>query len=136
MRDSRKRTQQCLVSEAMGEGKKQALEVKQDPEEIDEKEMIETPNGLLFHGTSGKCEGKVFKKQEEKGLTSLGIGRKKGLGVWINDETVSTRHAEMVWREATREWWIFDQGSTNGTYLNGHLVPEEGGWDKSSLCLG
>lgn len=115
------------IAKRMGRGKKRQLEDKPDSGGVKQEERsAETPNGLVLYGICGACKGKVYKKQEEKGLTALGVGRKRGQGAWINDETVSSRHSEIVWRQAVKEWWIFDQNSTNGTWLNGQPVTQEG----------
>lgn len=48
------------------------------------------------------------------------IGRDAGSDVVVNDEAASARHA--VVELADGSWWIEDQGSTNGTLLNGVRV--------------
>ncbi|MBU6422786.1 MAG: FHA domain-containing protein [Chloroflexota bacterium] len=45
------------------------------------------------------------------------IGRDSGNDVVINDDAASARHALI--QLADGSWWIEDQGSTNGTLLNG-----------------
>ena len=48
------------------------------------------------------------------------IGRDAGNDVVINDDAVSARHAVVELNDGT--WWVSDQGSTNGTVLNGGRV--------------
>ena len=48
------------------------------------------------------------------------IGRDAGNEVVINDDAVSARHAVVELNDET--WWVSDQGSTNGTLLNGSRV--------------
>ena len=48
------------------------------------------------------------------------IGRDSGNDVVINDDAVSARHAVVELNDGT--WWVSDQGSTNGTLLNGGRV--------------
>ena len=48
------------------------------------------------------------------------IGRDAGNDVVLDDEAASARHA--VIELADGAWWIADQGSTNGTVLNGARV--------------
>ena len=48
------------------------------------------------------------------------IGRDSGNDVVINDDAVSARHAVVELNDGT--WWVSDQGSTNGTLLNGSRV--------------
>jgi pSer/pThr/pTyr-binding forkhead associated (FHA) protein len=44
------------------------------------------------------------------------IGRDPGCSFPILNETVSSRHARLFYRQ--NQWWIEDLNSTNGTYLN------------------
>ena len=51
-------------------------------------------------------------------MTSM--GRDAGNDVVVNDEAASARHA--IVELADGAWWIEDQGSTNGTLLNGARI--------------
>lgn len=48
------------------------------------------------------------------------LGRDAGNDVVIDDEAASARHA--VVELSGGEWWVEDQGSTNGTVLNGARI--------------
>lgn len=48
------------------------------------------------------------------------VGRHPDSDIFLDDITVSRRHAEIVRRE--HRWWIQDVGSLNGTYLNRERV--------------
>lgn len=48
--------------------------------------------------------------------SELFIGRDQSASVPVMDETVSARHARLVYRH--NQWWIEDLKSTNGTFLN------------------
>lgn len=48
------------------------------------------------------------------------IGRAASGGILLTDERVSNEHACLKWR--SNGWAIRDLGSTNGTWLNGHLL--------------
>ncbi|MGN6561488.1 MAG: protein kinase domain-containing protein [Thermomicrobiales bacterium] len=48
------------------------------------------------------------------------VGRHPGNAIPINDEFISTRHAEL--RHDADGWWVTDLGTTNGTYVNGARV--------------
>ena len=51
---------------------------------------------------------------------NLIIGRDPGSDIILNDDTASTRHAQITYHH--NQWWITDLASTNGTFLNGALV--------------
>jgi hypothetical protein len=48
------------------------------------------------------------------------IGRNVNNTIYVEDEFASTNHAMLTFRG--RSWFIDDQGSTNGTYVNGHRI--------------
>jgi hypothetical protein len=48
------------------------------------------------------------------------LGRDAGNDVVINDEAASARHAVIELSDGS--WWIEDEGSTNGTLLNGSRI--------------
>jgi pSer/pThr/pTyr-binding forkhead associated (FHA) protein len=48
------------------------------------------------------------------------IGRNVNSTIFIDDDFVSGTHAMLTFRG--RSWFIEDQGSTNGTYVNGHRI--------------
>ncbi|HEX2883652.1 MAG TPA: FHA domain-containing protein [Candidatus Limnocylindria bacterium] len=48
------------------------------------------------------------------------IGRNVNNTIYVEDDFVSTNHAMLTFRG--RSWFIEDQGSTNGTYVNGHRI--------------
>jgi hypothetical protein len=48
------------------------------------------------------------------------VGRHPGNAIPINDEFISTRHAEL--RQDAEGWWVTDLGTTNGTFVNGARV--------------
>ncbi len=59
---------------------------------------------------------------------SLSLGRDPGADIFLNDVTVSRRHADL--QRAGSEVSIVDSGSLNGTYVNGVCV------DKAILADG
>ena len=48
------------------------------------------------------------------------IGRRATNAIRLDDDLVSGEHALLSWREG--RWYLSDNGSTNGTYLNGEAV--------------
>lgn len=48
------------------------------------------------------------------------LGRHPSCQIVLNDETVSTRHARLRYRD--HQWWVEDLHSTNGTFLNDERV--------------
>jgi len=48
------------------------------------------------------------------------VGRNVNSTIFIDDDFVSGTHAMLTFRG--RSWFIEDQGSTNGTYVNGHRI--------------
>jgi RNA polymerase subunit RPABC4/transcription elongation factor Spt4 len=59
---------------------------------------------------------------------TMSIGRHPDSDIFLNDVTVSRRHAEITLRDD--EYYIKDAGSLNGTYMNRERVEEE------KLCPG
>lgn len=48
------------------------------------------------------------------------IGRNVNSTIFVEDDFASATHAMLTFRG--RSWFIEDQGSTNGTYVNGHRI--------------
>jgi FHA domain-containing protein len=48
------------------------------------------------------------------------IGRNVNNSIFVEDDFVSATHAMLTFRG--RSWFVEDQGSTNGTYVNGHRI--------------
>lgn len=48
------------------------------------------------------------------------IGRNVNNTIYVEDDFVSTNHAMLTFRG--HSWYVEDQGSTNGTYVNGHRI--------------
>lgn len=86
----------------------------------EEREVITQldPNSAMLIILGGPGKGARFLINEE--VTK--IGRAPENEIFLDDITVSRRHAEMV-REKNR-FSIKDMGSLNGTYLNGSVITE------------
>jgi len=48
------------------------------------------------------------------------MGRNVNNTIFVEDDFVSANHAMLTFRG--RSWFVEDQGSTNGTYVNGHRI--------------
>ena len=48
------------------------------------------------------------------------LGRNVNNTIYVEDDFVSANHAMLTFRG--RGWFVEDQGSTNGTYVNGHRI--------------
>jgi hypothetical protein len=75
---------------------------------------VEGPALVVRSG--GGRSGESFLPQDERTT----IGRSPDCGVFLDDVTVSRRHAVLVQRAA--RWYIEDQGSLNGTFVNRRRV--------------
>jgi hypothetical protein len=62
------------------------------------------------------------------------VGRDPSCEVVVSDGSVSRRHARLEWRGA--EWWVVDQGSANGTYVNSLKIAETALKDGQELRFG
>lgn len=51
------------------------------------------------------------------------VGRDPGCEIVVTDGSVSRRHARLEQRSG--EWWVVDQGSANGTYVNSTRIAEQ-----------
>jgi hypothetical protein len=51
---------------------------------------------------------------------SITVGRDPGCDIPLVDDTVSTRHAQLVYHHS--QWWLEDLASTNGTMLNQIII--------------
>ena len=73
-------------------------------------------NGVLqrirLRGINSAAKGRVWES-----TSLLRAGRIESVEISLNDESVSRRHAEL--RLGDGGWRLTDQGSTNGTFLNG-----------------
>jgi pSer/pThr/pTyr-binding forkhead associated (FHA) protein len=62
------------------------------------------------------------------------IGRATTNEIFLDDVTVSRKHAQVLKRE--KRYFLQDLGSLNGTYLNGELVSEKPLNDGDELQIG
>jgi len=75
-------------------------------------EEIGIKGPALVVRSGGGRAGEVFRLEGEETT----IGRSPDCGIFLDDVTVSRRHAILARRDTS--FWIEDQGSLNGTFLN------------------
>lgn len=92
-----------------------ALEGGVTPEELDAIAALPAGSALLIV-RRGPSEGARFLL--DKAVATA--GRHPDADVFLDDVTVSRRHAEF--RRSGQEFSVFDLGSLNGTYVNGERV--------------
>ncbi len=68
---------------------------------------------------SGKLKGQRFPIR----VPVVNIGRAEYNDVVVPDESVSTAHAKLQWREGV--WILSDSGSTNGTFVEGERITND-----------
>jgi len=85
-------------------------------EEISVQEAGLEPGQALLVVKRGPNAGSTFLIEKE----STTAGRNPDSDVFLDDVTVSRRHAEI--RRQGSEFWIHDRGSLNGTYVNRERV--------------
>jgi len=89
---------------------------------------VEGPALVVRSG--GGRSGESFVPQDERTT----IGRSPDCGVFLDDVTVSRRHAVLVQR--SDRWYIEDQGSLNGTFVNRRRVESAELEDGDELQIG
>lgn len=65
----------------------------------------------------------ILRRDPHRNAEIYTIGRDRGCEVFVNDYTVSSRHAQLQWMERIGRWMLRDVESTNGTWLNGQRLP-------------
>jgi pSer/pThr/pTyr-binding forkhead associated (FHA) protein len=92
------------------------FDVADDSEEVDLLESLGITGPALVVRTGGGMAGQSFQPDADKTL----IGRSPECDVFLDDVTVSRRHAELTRDGDT--FAIRDLGSLNGTYVNRHRI--------------
>ena len=85
-------------------------------EEPDQLEDIRVEGPALVVRSGGGRAGETFTPQGDRTT----IGRSPDCPVFLDDVTVSRRHAVLVERDS--RWFVEDQGSLNGTFVNRRRV--------------
>jgi pSer/pThr/pTyr-binding forkhead associated (FHA) protein len=90
----------------------QTFSPEEGAEMLDALEDIGVEGPALIVRSGGGRSGETFIPQGEKTM----IGRSPDNPVFLDDVTVSRKHAVLVERDG--RWYIEDQGSLNGTFVN------------------
>src|SRR5207237_9379930 len=99
-------------------------------EEPDQLEDIRVEGPALVVRSGGGRAGETFTPQSERTT----IGRSPDCPVFLDDVTVSRRHAVLVERDG--RWFVEDQGSLNGTFVNRRRVESAELSDGDELQIG
>jgi hypothetical protein len=81
-------------------------------ESLDTLGDLSLPGAALVVRSGGGRAGETFTPQGDRTT----IGRSPDCPVFLDDVTVSRRHAVLVERDS--RWFVEDQGSLNGTFVN------------------
>jgi transcription initiation factor TFIIIB Brf1 subunit/transcription initiation factor TFIIB len=102
----------------------------------DRDELLETLGDIGVEGpalvvrSGGGRAGETFTPQGER----TSIGRSPDCGIFLDDVTVSRKHAVLVQQEG--HWLVEDQGSLNGTFVNRKRVETAELRDGDELQIG
>jgi pSer/pThr/pTyr-binding forkhead associated (FHA) protein len=91
---------------------------------------IKTEGPALVVRSGGGRAGEHFLLEQE----STTVGRSPDCDVFLDDVTVSRRHAQVLRRE--RQFFIEDKGSLNGTFLNRRRIESAPLEDGDELQIG
>ncbi len=78
------------------------------------------PSRFSLEMSAGPCAGQTFAPMS----FFCSIGRTRASKLHIKDASVSEKHAEVCWNGAN--WTLRDNGSSNGTVLNGRRLQPMG----------
>ncbi len=118
-----------LVREAEGETT-EAFSPDEAAELLDTLDDVGLRGVALVVRSGGGRSGETFVPQEERTT----IGRSPECGIFLDDVTVSRRHA--VLEQRGERWVIEDQGSLNGTFVNRRRVESAELEDGDELQIG
>jgi FHA domain/zinc-ribbon domain len=98
--------------------------------DLDQLEDLGIEGPALVVRSGGGRAGETFTPQGERTT----IGRSPDCPVFLDDVTVSRRHAVLVERDG--RWFVEDQGSLNGTFVNRRRVESSELSDGDELQIG
>jgi len=89
----------------------------------DLRELDRVPTAEPFHRCMDVIDGKGAKVVVPLTGDRALIGRAQDASIFLDDDGVSRRHAEL-YRDPFGRWWVRDLGSSNGTLVNGFRIDE------------
>ncbi|HEY5099164.1 MAG TPA: FHA domain-containing protein [Gaiellaceae bacterium] len=99
-------------------------------DELDQLDDMRIEGPALVVRSGGGRAGETFTPQGDRTT----IGRSPDCPVFLDDVTVSRRHAVLVQRDG--HWFVEDQGSLNGTFVNRERVESSELSDGDELQIG
>jgi FHA domain/zinc-ribbon domain len=120
----------ALLVREEGDETTQTFSAEETDEALGTLDDLGVEGPALVVRSGGGRSGESFVPQDERTT----IGRSPDCGVFLDDVTVSRRHAVLVQRAA--RWYIEDQGSLNGTFVNRRRVESAELDDGDELQIG
>jgi hypothetical protein len=117
-------------------GSQETVETTQTFTPEEREELLETLGDIGVQGpafvvrSGGGRAGETFTPQDERTT----IGRSPDCGIFLDDVTVSRRHAVLVQQDG--RWLVEDGGSLNGTFVNRRRVESAELEDGDELQIG
>jgi len=117
-------------------GSQESVETTQTFTPEEREELLETLGDIGVQGpalvvrSGGGRAGETFSPQDERTT----IGRSPDCGIFLDDFTVSRRHAVLVQQDG--RWLVEDGGSLNGTFVNRRRVESAELEDGDELQIG
>jgi hypothetical protein len=108
----------------------QTFNAEEAGEHLDALDELRVEGPALVVRSGGGRAGETFTPQGDRTT----IGRSPDCAVFLDDVTVSRRHAVLVERDG--HWFVEDQGSLNGTFVNRRRVDSSELSDGDELQIG
>ncbi|HEX5173077.1 MAG TPA: FHA domain-containing protein [Gaiellaceae bacterium] len=109
----------------------EAFSAPELPEHLDPLDDLGVQGAALIVRSGGGRAGETFPVDE----SPITIGRSPECGIFLDDVTVSRKHAVLTKHDGDR-WQIEDQGSLNGTFVNRERVEAADVGDGDELQIG
>ena len=108
----------------------QTFSPEEGTDQLDALDDLRVEGPALVVRSGGGRAGETFVPQDDRTT----IGRSPDCAVFLDDVTVSRRHAVLLERDG--HWFVEDQGSLNGTFVNRRRVDSSELSDGDELQIG